>query len=69
MTKLGAIWLVVWCIGVVGWGMNIYKFAQADFEPNYKTEIIRAVGIPVFFIGGIAGYMDIGEENNNQQEK
>ena len=47
----------------VGWGMNIYKLVSADFETPYKTEIVRAIGIfPL--VGGVVGYMDIGEENN-----
>lgn len=54
---------LLWVLGIIGWGMNVYKFCTADFEAPYKTEIIRVVGIPVFFIGGITGYMDIGEEN------
>ena len=48
--------------GVIGWGLNVYKLTQLDFEPSYKAEIIRTVGIPIPIIGAIVGWMDIGEE-------
>ncbi len=44
----------------VGWVMNVVKFTQCDFEPSYKAEVIRAVGI-VTPIGFVAGYMDLGK--------
>lgn len=44
----------------IGWILNIAKLTQCDFEPSYKAEIIRTIGIlpPV---GGIVGWMDIGK--------
>jgi hypothetical protein len=50
-----AIYLAV----LFGWGSNIYKFTQCDFEGNMKEEVIRGIGIPVFPIGVIAGYVDL----------
>ncbi len=44
---------------VVGWGMNIYKFASADFEAPYKAEIVRGVGIPFAPMGAIVGWFHI----------
>lgn len=44
-----------------GWGMNIYKLTKCDFEPSYKAEIIRGIGIIVAPVGSIVGYIDIGE--------
>lgn len=43
----------------IGWSANIYKLCKLDFEPSYKAEIIRGVGIVVFPMGVIIGYMDI----------
>lgn len=45
-----------------GWVQNLVKLTKCDFEAPYKTEVIRVVGIlpPV---GGVVGWMDIGEEN------
>lgn len=62
----GLIYLLLWAACAIGWGVNIYKLCVADFEAPYKTEIIRGIGIPVFFVGGIVGYMDIGEENESK---
>ena len=43
-----------------GWVMNVVKFTQCDFEPSYKAEVIRAIGL-VTPIGGITGYLDLGK--------
>lgn len=45
----------------VGWMMNIYKLTKCDFEPSYKAEVIRSVGVLVAPVGTIVGYMDLGE--------
>jgi len=48
--------------GVLGWGMNIYKFVNdCDFASPYKCELVRGVGTVVPPIGAIIGYMDIEE--------
>jgi hypothetical protein len=44
---------------IIGWASNIYKFAQCDFEGNMKEEVIRGIGIPVFPLGVVTGYMDL----------
>ena len=44
-----------------GWGLNIYKLTDCDFEAPYKAEIIRGIGIPFVPAGMIIGYMDIDE--------
>lgn len=46
---------------LLSWGLNIYKITQLDFEPSYKAEIIRGVGI-VPPIGAVVAWFDIGEE-------
>jgi len=45
----------------VGWGMNIYKLCTCDFEPSYKAEAIRTIGIVVAPVGCVAGWMDLGK--------
>ena len=47
---------------LIGWVVNIVKFAGCDFEAPLKTEIVRGVGIAVAPVGGIIGWLDIGEE-------
>ena len=42
-----------------GWCQNIYKLTQCDFEPSYKSEVIRVVGIVAFPVGGVVGWMEL----------
>jgi hypothetical protein len=58
----GYIAILIWLIIIFGWFRNIYKLTQCDFDVPLKTEVIRSVGIIVFPLGAIFGYMDIGEE-------
>jgi hypothetical protein len=61
MTK-GNIAILIWLIIIFGWFRNIYKLTQCDFDVPLKTEVIRSVGIVIFPLGTIFGYMNIGEE-------
>lgn len=58
----GYIAILIWLIIIFGWFRNIYKLTQCDFDVPLKTEVIRSVGIVVFPLGAIFGYMNIGEE-------
>jgi hypothetical protein len=60
--KKGYIVLFIWLIIIFGWFRNIYKLTQCDFDVPLKTEVIRSIGIVIFPIGAIIGYMDIGKE-------
>jgi hypothetical protein len=44
--------------------MNIYKLTKYDFDTPLKAEVIRAVGIPVFPIGVVIGFMDIKDDKS-----
>jgi hypothetical protein len=48
-----------WLAVVIGWVMNIYKLTKCDFDVPLKSEVIRCVGVPLFPLGAIIGYMDI----------
>jgi len=58
----GYIAILIWLMIIFGWFRNIYKLTQCDFDVPLKTEVIRSIGIVVFPLGVIFGYMDIGEE-------
>jgi len=60
--KNGYIIILIWLMIIFGWFRNIYKLTQCDFDVPLKTEVIRSVGIVVFPLGAIFGYMNIGEE-------
>ena len=61
-TIFGIIYLAVIALLIGGYFANIYKLTQLDFEPNYKAEAIRIVGIPVAPLGVIAGFITFEEE-------
>lgn len=60
--KRGYILILIWLVIIFGWFRNVYKLTQCDFDVPLKTEVIRSVGIVVFPLGAIFGYMNIGEE-------
>ncbi len=59
----GFIALVVAVLLSIGWVLNLVALAKCDFEPKYKAETIRAVGVVVPFVGGVAGWLDIEDIN------
>jgi hypothetical protein len=53
----------VFCLTILyGWVANIYKLCVADFEPSYKEEIVRSIGIVIAPVGVIAGFIDFDSE-------
>ena len=56
--KTALFWIVLLIAAVTGWGMNLYKLTQCDFESPYKCEVLRTVGL-VPPIGAIMGYIDL----------
>jgi hypothetical protein len=59
---IGLFTVAILSLPAVGYFSNIYKLVTSDFEAPYKSEIVRGIGIPVFFVGAIAGFVDIGDE-------
>ncbi len=59
-TIVGAVLLTVAMF--VGWGINVGKLVQCDFKAPYKAEVVRSVGVVIPMVGGIAGFMEIGDE-------
>lgn len=49
----------IWVLCIYGWFANLYKFSQCDFDVPLKAEVIRGVGIAIFPLGIVIGYMDI----------
>ena len=48
---------------LLGYFTNIYKlFSNNDFASPYKSEVIRAIGIPVIPVGMIVGWMKFDGE-------
>lgn len=54
-----SIYVLLAIFGLIGWIKNISKLIDCDFEPSYKTEVLRTVGIVVAPMGAIIGYMDL----------
>lgn len=57
--EIGLLYIVIFILGLLGWGMNICKLCKCDFEPSYKAEIIRSIGVFIGPVGAVAGYCDI----------
>lgn len=60
MELFGLLLLFVVILMFIGWGKNIYKLSECDFEAPYKCEVIHAVGI-IPPVGGVVGWMDFGK--------
>ena len=47
---------------ISGYFQNIYKLTTLDFEPNYKAETVRIIGIVIPPVGLIVGWVTFDEE-------
>ena len=56
-----ALVIIIGSICIAGWGMNIFKLVQCDFEEPYKAEVIRIIGVVVPPVGVVTGFLDLGE--------
>lgn len=63
------VYAAILAIPVTGWIMNISKLIDCDFEPSYKSEIIRGVGIFVAPIGMVTGFMELKDEKTQTPKK
>lgn len=50
---------ILFVIFFVGYFKNIYLLAQCDFEPSYKEEVLRGIGVALFPMGMIIGWMEL----------
>jgi len=53
------VYVLIVLVLFVGWVINLVRFFQCDFEPSYKAEIIRGIGIVAAPVGGVVGYIPI----------
>ena len=63
LAATGCLWTIL-CMSIilgliVGYIMNIVALCNCDFEPNYKAEVIRSIGIVVPPVGAVAGWIHI----------
>lgn len=62
-------WIIVFILCFLGWGINLVKFANSDFEAPYKSEVIRGVGVFIPPVGIVAGYLHIeGDVEGDKDE-
>lgn len=54
--------LMIWLACVYGWGANLFKLFDYDFEPAYKAEALRITGVIVAPVGIIMGYLTIEDK-------
>ena len=56
------IFILFFLFCIYGWVLNIYKLVQLDFNPPYKAEVIRIIGVPIDVVGVVVGYFNFDEE-------
>ena len=54
--------LLIYFLIIFGWARNIYLLAQCNFTQPFKTEVIRGVGIVIFPIGVVTGYISMDDD-------
>lgn len=47
----------------IGWAANFIYLCHCDFQPPYKVEILRTVGVLVPPIGGVLGWVSIEDDS------
>jgi len=61
MQNIGAAGVVIITLLLsVGWVMNIVSLANCDFKAPYKAEVVHVIGVVLPLVGGIVGWMDLG---------
>jgi hypothetical protein len=55
---------IVWILCLFGWGNNLYRLTQCDFDTPLKAEVIRGAGVIVFPLGIVLGYITIEDEKD-----
>jgi prepilin-type N-terminal cleavage/methylation domain-containing protein len=50
-------------LGIVPYGMNIYKFCTSDFDAPYKREIVHGIGL-VPPLGCVTGWINVEDGTN-----
>ena len=58
--------IFLFLLALVGYGLNIYKLTQLDFEKPYKSEVLRSIGI-LPPIGAVIGWIDIDDTKPGPQ--
>jgi len=58
-SAIASIIIILLCVW--GWGSNLYKLTQCNFDAPYKCEVLRTIGI-IPPIGIFMGYFDIDDK-------
>jgi hypothetical protein len=66
--RSGWIALSLWLLIIIGWFMNLYKLTKYDFDTPLKAEATRIVGMVVFPLGAVMGYLDIEDDNVHTED-
>jgi len=70
---LGVCWILLIIAGVtavpVGYIKNVIGLTRCDFEPSYKAEVIRTIGILAPPVGIIAGWIEIDDKLKERNEQ
>lgn len=50
-----------WVLVIYGYVANVYRFCILNFEPAYKAEVLRGIGVFIPPFGVIMGFIDISD--------
>lgn len=57
--------VVIYLQMLLGYVVNIYRFAKLDFKPSYRAEFVRGAGIIVPPLGSILSIIPIFDIKEN----
>ena len=52
----------------ISWFLNVYKPVTLDFEPSYKAEIVRTVGVFVPLVSYVCAWVEFDEEKQETEK-
>jgi len=55
--SLAVLIMIIVIMACYGWGSNVYQVAQSDYTTLEGVEIVRIVGIFVFPVGCVMGWI------------
>ena len=59
LKKIISIQVLISLLVIAGYCMNISKLVSCDFEPSYKSEILRGVGVMIPPVGVVMGFLEL----------
>lgn len=59
--KVLIIYTALVLLAATGYVKNVIRLIECDFNPSYKAETIRIIGVCVPPVGAVVGYINVGK--------